>query len=151
MYSQKIITILLLVLLTACSSCRSHSIGRVNIDGDNGPRFTFTGVTVTYVLVYRVPPEYLSKGIPLDVLTKDNPDTQWLLEGSHEARDAIAYGFAPQGMKEVLPAKPLAEGPIYFVSTYISTEDTGAFVGQYFRIQNGHAIEVHETFDPPPR
>jgi hypothetical protein len=147
---QQLIKILLLALLTACLSCRSHSIGRVNVDGDGRPRFTFTGLTVSYVVVYRVPAEYLNKGIPLDALTKDNPDTQWLIEGSSEAQHVIRYGFAPQGMKEILPAKPLAEGPIYFVSTYISTEDTGAFVGQYFRIQNGHSIEVHEEVRPTP-
>ncbi len=150
MSPQKLIKILLLALLTACLSCRSHSIGRVNVDGDGRPRFTFTGLTVSYVVVYRVPAEYLNKGIPLDALTKDNPDTQWLIEGSHDARYVITYGFVPPGMKEILPAKPLAEGPIYFVSTYISTEDTGAFVGQYFRIQNGHSIEVHEEVRPTP-
>jgi hypothetical protein len=150
-YSQTLIKALLLILVMGFFGCRSHSTGRVNVHGDQSPHFTFTGDTVTYVLVYRVPAEYLSKGIPLKVLTKDNPDTQWVIEGTHEARDPIRYGLAPQGMKELVAPKALTDGPTYFVSTYIGTEDTAAFVGQYFKLQNGRAIEVHEDTLPNHR
>ena len=134
-------------LLILFCGCRSHEVGRVNVDGDSKPRFTFTGLSVSHLLVYRVPRQYLSKGIPLNALTKDNPDTQWLIDGDHAADLPISYGSVPKEMKEILPPKPLVEGTIYFVSIYIGTEDTGAFAGQYFKIQNGRTIEVHEDVD----
>ena len=77
----------------------------------------------------------------------NNPDTQWRIDGHHDADLPINYGIVPSGMKELVPPKPLVEGTIYFVSSYIGTEDTGAFVGQYFKIQNGRATEFHEVID----
>jgi hypothetical protein len=143
MISKGSIAAVSLALLVALASCRSY-VGKVNIDGDSKPRFKFTGFTVSSLVVYRVPPEYLKKGIPLDALTKDNPDTQWITEGLHDADVPIAYGSVPHDMKETLPAKTLVEGTIYFVSTYVGTEGTGAFVGQYFRISNGQTSEFHD-------
>jgi hypothetical protein len=43
--------------------------------------------------------------------------------------------------------KPLAEGTIYFASTYVGTRDTAAFVGLYFQIQRGQAVEFHGSAD----
>jgi hypothetical protein len=89
----------------------------------------------------------LNKNIPLDEITKITPDTQWSVEGNHNVGIPISYGSIPEGMKEVVPAKPLADNTVYFVSTYVNTEETGSFAGQYFKIQNGRAIEVHGTVD----
>jgi hypothetical protein len=144
--SKQFILFSLCSLLVLFSGCRSHEVGRVSVEGNSTPRFKFTGLSVTHLLVYQVPRQYLSKGIPLNELTKDNPNTQWLIDGVHDAHLPINYGSVPEGMKEIVSSKPLAEGTIYFVSTYIGTEDTGAFVGQYFKLQNGRTVEVHEDF-----
>jgi hypothetical protein len=130
-------------LLGVLAGCRSHATGKVNVDGDAKPRFNFTGLTVSSLVVYSVPP-YLKKGIPLDALTKDNPDTQWIVEGLHTANVPITYGSVPADMKQIVAPKPLSDNTIYFVSTYIGTEDTGAFVGQYFRTRNGQTSEFHD-------
>jgi hypothetical protein len=86
----------------------------------------------------------------LDELKKDNPDTHWLLEGMHDANIPINYGIVPEGMKEIVRAKPLAEGEIYLASIYISTEETGTFVGQYFRMQSGQTIQINEPIGNKP-
>jgi len=112
--------------------------------GDNNPRFSFVGVNVNSLVVYEVPKQYLEKGVPLDELKAENPNTKWFLEGQHDAKVTIEYGKAPVGMKESASSNPLTEGVIYFVSSYVGTRDTGAFVGNYFRIRNGKAEEIHE-------
>ena len=66
-----------------------------------------------------------------------------MLDGSHNAAEPIVYGVVPLGVKAEVPAKPLEEGVIYFVTSWVGTRDTGAFVGQYFRINNGHTEEFH--------
>ena len=132
-------------LLGVLVGCRSHATGKVNVDGGAKPRFTFTGLTVSSLVVYRVPAEHLKKGIPLDALTKDNPDTQWIVERLHTANVPITYGSVPVDMKQIVAPKPLVDDAIYFVSTYIGTEDTGAFVGQYFQVRGGQTSEYHEA------
>jgi hypothetical protein len=135
-----------IILLLALGSCSPH-VGSVNAEGGSQPRFTFIGSSVSSLIVYRVPRKYLNKGIALDAVTKNGSDTQWRIDGMHDARTPINYGVVPKGMTEIVPAKPLSENTIYFASTYVGTEETGAFVGQYFRIQNGRTIEVHEDVD----
>lgn len=137
------LTILLLSLLLILNSCPPH-VGSINVEGESQPRFTFIGTDVISLVVYRIPRKYLNKGIPLDEVTKDTPNIQWRVKGDHDARIPINYGVLPEGMKEVIPAKTLAENTIYLASTYIGTEETGAFVGQYFIIQDGRTVEVHE-------
>ena len=144
MISRSSFAAIAFALLGVLAGCRSHATGKVNVDGDAKPRFKFSGLTVSSLVVYRVPPEYLKKGIPLDALTKDNPDTQWIVEGLHTANVPVTYGSVPGDMKQIVAPKPLADDTIYFVSTYIGTEDTGAFVGQYFRIRNGRTSEFHD-------
>jgi hypothetical protein len=142
-------TVLSLMVLFTLSSCRRH-VGTFNVGGDSRPRFTFSGSSLNHLLVYRVPRKYIDKQIPLDELKKDNPDTQWLLEGTHDANVHIDYGIVPKGMKEIVRAKPLAEGEIYLASIYISTEETGAFVGQYFRMESGRTIQINEPIGNKP-
>jgi hypothetical protein len=116
----------------------------VHVDGEGKPRFSFNGLTVSSLVVYEVPDQYLKKGIPLSELKATNANTRWFLEGQHNAKEPIEYGKAPVGMKESAAAKPLADGVVYFVSSYVGTRDTGAFAGQYFRIRNGRVEEFHE-------
>jgi hypothetical protein len=132
----------LVLLLTA--ACRDHNVGQVHVDGEGIPRFRFVGLTVSNLVVYEVPDQYLKEGIPLNELKATNPNTRWYVEGEHDAKEPIEYGKAPAGMQESAAAEPLADGKIYFASSYICTRDTGAFVGQYFRIRNGRAEEFHE-------
>jgi hypothetical protein len=138
------ILILMLLLMASMWGCRSHKVGEVHVEGEGKPHFRFVGLNVGRLVIFEVPQPYLKDGIPLDELKDDNPNTQWFLEGSHKASEPIIYGSVPSGMKEFAPAKPLAEGVIYFASSYVGTEDTGAFVGQYFKIKNGRAEEFHE-------
>jgi hypothetical protein len=140
------ITILLLSFLVVLSDCHLH-VGSINVEGENQPRFTFIGKHVISLVVYRIPRKYLNKRIPLDEVTKNNPNIQWRIEGEHDATVPVNYGNVPEGMKEIVPAKPLAENTIYFASTYVGTEETAAFVGQYFVIRNGRTLEVHELLD----
>jgi hypothetical protein len=140
----KFITLLSgLMLVLSLSACRSHKLGEIHVEGDGKPTFRFVGLNVGRLVIYQVPERYLESGIPLDELKEDNPNTHWFLEGSHQANVPIGYGTVPSGMKEFAPAKPLAEGVIYFASSYVGTEDTGAFVGQYFKIKNGRAAEFY--------
>lgn len=139
-----IVIVLGLLLIASLAACRNHSVGEVHVDGDAKPRFRFVGLNVGSLVVYQVPEQYLKAGIPLGELKEDNPNTHWFLEGSHDASQPIFYGTAPSGMKEAAPAKPLVEGVVYFASSYVGTQDTGAFVGQYFKIKNGRAEEFHE-------
>ena len=139
-FSTTLVTILLFCLFVGC---RDHSVGQIKVDGDSTPRFSFVGSNVDGLVVYRVPPQYLSKGIPLDETRKEGPNTLWMLDGSHNAAEPIIYGVVPVGVKAMVSAKPLEEGVVYFVSGYVSTPDTGAFVGQYFIINNGHTQEFH--------
>lgn len=74
---------------------------------------------------------------------EDNRNTHWFLDGNHDENEPIVSSIVPSGMKESAPAIPLAEGVIYFASSYGGTEDTGAFVGQCFEINNGRAEEFH--------
>jgi hypothetical protein len=136
--------ILGLLALLSLAGCRDHSLGEVHVDGDSKPRFKFVGEHVGRLVVYRVPDKYLRQGIPLDELDESKPNVQWFIEGSHEASEPILYGVAPPGTKAAFPAKLLDEGVVYFVGSWVGTRDTGAFVGQYFRIQNGRTEEFHE-------
>ena len=141
---MKLPTFLVAVILVSLSSgCRDHSVGRLVVDGGSTPRFSFIGSSVSGLVVYRVPPEYLDKGIPLDETRKDGPNTFWMLDGDHNAAEPIIYGVVPAGVKAVVPAKPLQERAVYFVSGYVGTRDTGAFVGQYFIIHDGRTQEFH--------
>ena len=133
----------MILLLCLCVDCRNHGVGQIKVDGDSTPRFSFVGSDVQGLVVYRVPPEYLSKGIPLDETRKEGSNTVWMLDGSHNAAEPIIYGVVPVGMKQTVSAKPLEEGMVYFVSGYVGTRDTAAFVGQYFIINNGHTQEFH--------
>ncbi len=139
----RIFTLSLLLLLNSCSP----HVGSVNVEGENQPRFTFVGRSVSSLIVYRIPRQYLNKGILLDAVNKNGSDTQWRVDGMHYAGIPIRYGVVPDGMTEIVAVKPLAENTIYFASTYIGTEETGAFVGQYFIIRNGQTVEVHELLD----
>jgi hypothetical protein len=132
-----------LLLVLTSSACRSHKVGQVHVDGLGKPIFRFVGRNVGRLVVYEVPERYLKSGIPLDELKESNANTQWFLEGNHNASEPIVYGIVPSGTKEFAPARPLAEGVIYFASCYVGTEDTGGFVGQYFKISNGRAEEFH--------
>jgi hypothetical protein len=138
------VTVLGLLLLFSLAGCRDHKVGAVHVDGDSKPRFRFVGLHVGRLVVYRVLDKYLKAGIPADELKENNANTQWFIEGNHTANEPILYGAAPPGMKEAFPAKSLDEGVVYFVSSYVGTYDTGAFVGQYFRIKNGRTEEFHE-------
>ena len=131
------------LLLTISSACRSHKVGEVHVEGVGKPIFRFVGRDVGNLVIYEVPERYLKSGIPLDELKETNANTRWYLEGTHSASQPIVYGSAPSGMKEFAPATPLVEGVVYFASSYVGTEDTGAFVGQYFKISNGRAEEFH--------
>jgi hypothetical protein len=131
------------MLVLSSLACRSHKLGEVHVEGVAKPTFRFVGFNVGSLVIYQVPERYLKSGIPLDELKEDNPNTRWFLDGDHDANEPIVYGIVPSGMKEFSPAKPLVEGVTYFASSYVGTEDTGAFVGQYFRIRNGQAEEFY--------
>ncbi len=143
MGSKFVILIGGLILVLSSSACRSHKLGEVHVEGVGTPTFRFVGLNVGSLVIYQVPDRYRKSGIPLDELKEDNPNTHWFVQGNHEANEPIVYGMVPSGMKEFAPAKPLDEGVIYFASSYVGTEDTGAFVGQYFKIKNGRAEEFH--------
>lgn len=64
-------------------------------------------------------------------------------DGRHNAAEPIIYGVVPAGVKALVPANPLQEHVVYFVSGYVNTRDTGAFVGQYFIIKDGRTQEFH--------
>jgi hypothetical protein len=82
----------------------------VHVDGEANPRFSFTGLTVSSLVIYEVPDQYLKEGIPLNELKATNPNTKWFVEGPHDAKEPIEYGKAPAGMKESAAAKPLDVG-----------------------------------------
>src|ERR1044072_1651260 len=101
---------LAIVLMLVLTACRYHSLGQVHVDGEAKPRFSFTGLTVSSLVIYEVPDQYLKEGIPLNELKATNPNTKWFVEGPHDAKEPIEYGKAPAGMKESAAAQPLDEG-----------------------------------------
>jgi hypothetical protein len=146
---------ILLVLLLILSGCASE-IGSFNVEGESQPRFTFDTNQVSLLLVYRTLRKYLNGGIPLAEFSqnnsderlgmKNNPNMQWAIEGKHDARIPITYGNVPEGMKEIVPAKPLAENTAYFVCTHIG-RSAYSFAGRAFIIRDGRTIEVQGHLD----
>ena len=97
------------------------------------PSFTFSRETlVGMLLVYRLDQDQPKKGVFLDVMLRDKPNTFWMIEGKHDPRLPITYGDVPTGMKETVPAKPLVEGEYYLVFV-----ESG--VSASFLVRNGRA------------
>jgi len=150
--SIRILSLTLLLILSGCAS----EIGSFEVEGESQPRFTFTSDHVGLLLVYRTPRKYLNQGMLFTEFDKhdpntrrgmkNNPNMQWAIEGEHDASVPINYGSVPEGMKEISPARPLAENTVYFVCTHIG-RSAYSFAGRQFIIRNGRTIELHGHID----
>src|ERR1043165_2290448 len=146
----KNLSLILLLILSGCAS----EVGSFDVEGESQPRFVFDTKQVSLLIVYRTPRKYLNGGIPLGEFFQNNPDerlglknnpnVQWAIEGKHDASKPITYGSLPEGMKEIVAAKPLSENTAYFVCSHIGRSGY-SFAGRAFVIRDGRTNEVHET------
>src|SRR6266487_6526689 len=123
------------VILLSLAALSCYVEPKVHVEGCNPPQFTFSSNTVTTTLfVSRIPPESRNGMIPIEFFSKDNPNTYWMIDGKHDQVNPIAYRKVPEGMREVIAAKPLVEGENYFVFV-------ASLVGRSFVIEGGCAKE----------
>lgn len=113
-------------------------------EGGNLPYFIFSGGSVSMLLVSRKR-KRRNNASPTELNPKDSLDTQWLIEGRHDASAPITYGVVPSGMSGVVSAKPLVEGEFYFIQSKVHASDKSFLAEQYFRIQDGKVVEVPEN------
>lgn len=118
----------------------------VAVAGEGGdlPYFIFSGGSVSMLLVARRR-KRRNNAPPSELDPKDCLDTQWLIEGHHDASAPIIYGIVPSGMSGVVSAKPLVEDESYLIQSKIHANDDSSFVERYFRIQDGNVVEVPEN------
>jgi len=151
-FSIRALTLATLLFLSACAT----EVGSVDVEGESQPRFVFDTREVSLVVVYRVPRKYINDGIPLDAIFKNAPDPReglkkntdvlWAVDGKHDASIPLTYGSLPEGMTELVPAKPLAENTVYFVCTFIG-RNAYSFAGRNFVIRDGKTIQIQSHID----
>jgi hypothetical protein len=132
--------ILLLVSLLIISNCTPENPVEVHIEEGFPPRFLLSDSRlVRSLFVYHIPAELANKSIPVEQMKKDDPNIMWMIEGHPYQNVPINYGVVPDGMIEVIKAKPLSEGEHYLV--FGTANAHGGMVGARFVIHNGRAYE----------
>src|SRR2546426_12643953 len=106
----------LMFFLIVMNSCVDGNRETVEVRGGEPPHFIFSNADrLAKVLVCRIPPDLVAKQIPASILTRENPDMMWWVEGKSQKNETITYGVVPDGMSVVVPANPLIEDQEYFV------------------------------------
>lgn len=152
--------LLVIMTISACQEVDTKPI----VTGGNPPVIKFKGTGALAQLFVMGPftleqlkQEYKIQGGKTVLTTEETKELErirgnknyhiWQLDPSRDFKVSglsITYGIVPDGFKQVYPAdgkspEPLIEGKIY---TVLAPSVSANFVGVYFMIDNGRAVEV---------
>ena len=129
------------VLTISLCFCACESPVDTDLIQGSPPKFIFNHPeALTGVVVYRIPSEYVNKGIPGDML--NDSIAVWEIRGQlQNPKEPIVYGIVPTGMSETIPAKSLEEGQGYLLRCF--QNDNGGCSGVEFTIKDGEAVNIN--------